>query len=135
MYIFKTYLLLILFALPLCGETQTNSENNPHGAASYNLYTFYPDSILKGGIYQYKNDLLHGCAIEFDENGLPQGIGRYKNNIKKGKWRYADCTIIRYKNKTHEVYTPPYCGISDLRLMKKFYALVNKHLDQEIYYP
>lgn len=126
MQTFKTYLIILLLALPLYGGAQINSENIP---SSFKLYEFYSDATLKT-IYQTKNDIPHGFAIEFYSNGKPSGIGKYKNNIKKGKWLYADCKIIYYEKTGQEIHTPPYCGISDFPLSKKFNKLVNKQLDQ-----
>ncbi len=123
----KIYTFLLFIIPSLIGSAQINKEDIP---PSFKLYKYYPDSSLKA-IYETKNNMLHGYSIEFDSNGKPAAIGKYKNNIKKGKWHYSDWTIIHYKKTTHEVYTPPYCGIGDLPRMKKFYKLVDKHLNHK----
>ncbi|MFT5819978.1 MAG: hypothetical protein ACI8ZM_001203 [Crocinitomix sp.] len=123
----KTYLLLFLFIIPYCGHSQITLKDIP---PSFNLFEFHPDSTLKTAC-QTKNNLLNGWAIEFDEQGNPSGIGKYKKNVKKGKWHYSDCVIIKYKGGCYTVFPPPYCGISDMQILEKFYTLVKKHLNHK----
>jgi hypothetical protein len=119
-------MLFILFAIvPLCGHTQITIKDIP---PLFSMFEFYPDSTLKT-VCQTKNDVLNGWAIEFDENGKASGIGKYKRNVKKGKWHYSDCVIIKYIGSSYTVYPPPYCGISNRDILDKFYTLVNKQLD------
>lgn len=122
----KSFLLLILFTFPWCGHSQISKKDIP---TSFTSFEYYPDSSLKT-ICQSRgwNNKLNGWAIEFDEIGKPTGIGKYKNNYKRGSWNYSDLTIIVYKKSSFEVYLPPYCGISDMAWQKKFDKLIKRHL-------
>ena len=126
MFLLKSYLSFILLALPSFGHAQVTINNIP---PSFTSFEYFPDSSLKT-ICQSRglNNKLNGWAIEFDENGKPTGIGKYKNNYKRGVWHYSDLSIIDYKKSSFEVYLPPYCGISDMAWQKKFDKLITKHL-------
>ena len=123
----RIYIYLLFFISPIIGSAQIKMGDIP---PNFKLYEYYSDSTIKA-IYETRNDILSGYSIEFDNNGEPVAIGKYKNNIKKGKWHYSDCTIIYYKKTSQEVYTLPYCGIGSLPRMKKFHKLVDKHLNNK----
>jgi hypothetical protein len=124
----KTLFLLILLISPWFGHSQIEYKSIP---PQFDAYEFYPDSTLKT-VYQTKNNLVHGWAIEFNQNGEATGIGKYRKNAKRGEWRYSDCSIIRYKKNCDKVYSAPYCGMLTFSLRIKFDALVSKQLKPKI---
>jgi hypothetical protein len=119
-FILKISFILFL-TCPIYGHGQIYKSDIP---AKFERIKYFTDSTVSI-ISCTKKDVLQGYSIEFNENGNPSGIGKYKNGKRKGKWTYHDGTIVLHRNKGRKKYAPPFCGTitMDPNFNKRFHHL------------